>query len=88
MKAQEVTVFQQNFLNKYKGEKVVESIHKLLLKIWDQKVFLEEWNLRIICTIHKKGDIWECSIYRGVTLLYTAIREFSKILCLRPFAKK
>lgn len=69
---------------------MVDSIHNLLREIWDHKVFPNEWSLGIICTIHKKGDIWECSNYRGVTVLNTAYKVFSKILCIRiePFADK
>jgi len=48
-----------------------------------------EWNVSIICLIHKKGDIMECSNYRGVSLLNTAYKILSNILFARisPFAK-
>jgi len=48
-----------------------------------------EWNISIICPIHKKGDIMECSSYRGVSLLNTPYKILSNILFARisPFAE-
>ena len=47
------------------------------------------WNLSIICPIHKTGDIMECSNYRGVSLLNTAYKILSNILFARisPFTE-
>jgi len=51
---------------------------------------LTEWNVSIICPIHKKGHIMECSNYRGVGLLNIAYKIFSNILFARIslFAEK
>ena len=48
-----------------------------------------EWNVSIICPIHKKGDIMERSNYRGVSLPNTAYKILSNILFARipPFAE-
>jgi len=48
-----------------------------------------EWNVSIICPIHEKGDIMECSNYRCVSLLNAAYKILSSILLARisPFAE-
>jgi hypothetical protein len=48
-----------------------------------------DWNLSIICSVHKKGDIMECSNYRGVSLLNAAYNILSNIHFTRisPFAE-
>ena len=52
------------------------AVHKLVWEIWNQNDLPDEWNMRIICTIHKKGyDMWVCSNY--LTLLNTAYEAVS-----------
>ena len=49
----------------------------------------EEWNVSIICPIHKKADIMECLKYRGVSLLNTAYKILFNIVFARilPFVE-
>jgi len=48
-----------------------------------------DWNLSLICPIHKKGDIMECTNYRCVSLLNIVYKILSCILFMRisPFAE-
>jgi sorting nexin-29 len=76
-------------LFKYSGNELVKHLHTIIREIWLQEKIPTDWNLSIICPIHKKGDIMECSNYRGVSLLNTAYKILSNILFTRisPFAE-
>ena len=75
-------------LFRYGGNEVVKHLHTIMKDIWQKEKMPAEWNVSIICPVHKKGDIMECSNYRGVSLLNTAYKILSNILFARisPFA--
>lgn len=62
------------------GEELDRRIHRLVTKVWQEEVLPEEWNIGIICPLHKKGDRLNCANYRGVTLLSTVYKVLSTIL--------
>jgi hypothetical protein len=70
-------------LIKHAGIKYTKSLHQLIVKIWINEIISEEWNLGIICPIHKKGDVMTCSNYRGIRLLCTTYTIFTNILFKR-----
>jgi len=74
-------------LFKAAGHELVESMHQLICKIWSEESMPDEWNLSIICPIHKKGDPFDCANYRGISLQNIAYKIFSTVLCerLKPF---
>jgi sorting nexin-29 len=76
-------------LFKHAGSELVKQLHTILKEIWLKEKMPTDWNLSIICPIHKKGDIMECSDYRGVSHLNTAYKMLSNILFARisPFAE-
>jgi hypothetical protein len=47
----------------------VECTYQLITKVWTTETIPEDWNLNIICPIHKKGDVTIGSNYRGISLL-------------------
>jgi sorting nexin-29 len=53
--------------------------------IWygKKKKILNEWRIGIICPLLKKGDPMQCANYRGITLLNTTYKVFSKIVYAR-----
>jgi hypothetical protein len=76
-------------LFKNAGSELVKQLHTILKEIWVKEKMPTDWNLSIICPTHKKGDIMECSNYRGVSHLNTAYKILSNILFARisPFAE-
>jgi len=75
-------------LIKYGGDELHQVIFELCQKIWKDEQLPEEWNKAIVVPLHKKGDKLNFSNYRGISLLNTAYKVFSKILIgrLQPFA--
>ena len=59
---------------------VISSLHRLLLKIWDDEVVPEDWCKGLICNIFKKGDRSICSNYCGVSLLSVRGKIFGHII--------
>jgi hypothetical protein len=76
-------------LCKYGGNELVKHLHTIIKEIWLKEKMPTDWNISIICSIHKNGDIMECSNYRAIHLLNTACKILSNILFTRisPFAE-
>jgi len=53
-------------LFKYGGNELVKQLHTIIKDIWQKENMPTEWNVSIICPIHKKGDTMEYLNYRGV----------------------
>jgi hypothetical protein len=77
-------------LSQNTGQEFSKCVDKLLGQIWNNEIIPEEWNLSIICPIHKKGDVMICSNYRGVNLLCTMYKLFSNVLFTRlaPYVER
>ncbi|KAJ4438486.1 hypothetical protein ANN_14431 [Periplaneta americana] len=60
---------------------IKELTQDILIKdIWTQEMIPDDWKVEVICPLHKKGDQMICSNYRGITLLNTTYKIFSRIL--------
>lgn len=71
--------------------KLIEEIHKIISNVWTLELMPIEWEEGAICLIYKKkGDIFECENYRGITLLNTAFKVLANILYKRllPYTEK
>ena len=55
------------------GPQVTQRINELILNIWRSEKMPNQWNKSIICPIYKKVK-FECSNYRGISLLNTAYK--------------
>lgn len=69
----------------YKYAKHVLLPHLCILfnSIFDKGVFPTEWCKAIICPLHKSGNRNDTNNYRGISLLCTVSKIFTKILCKR-----
>jgi hypothetical protein len=68
--------FIQAELVKHADVEYTKYLHQLIVGIWINEIIPEEWNLGIICHIHKTGDVMTCSNYRGISLLCTTYKIF------------
>ena len=74
---------------KASGDVLAEHLHIAWQKVWSEEELPPEWNISVICPIFKKCDVKECSIYRGITILNTAYKILSIILCerIKPYLR-
>jgi len=56
------------------GPHMTQRIQELILNTGRSEKMPNEWNKSIICPIYKKGEIFECSNYRGISLLNTVYK--------------
>ncbi|RLU18885.1 hypothetical protein DMN91_009243 [Ooceraea biroi] len=79
----------QSKLYKAGGNRLVESLHALIRRIWEEEEMPRDWSKSLIVPLHKKGAKTKCENYRGISLLNTAYKIFSSLLCDRitPFAE-
>lgn len=65
------------------NEQTLRNLHKCIIDIWNTEKMPEEWNTAIIHPLHKKGDRSDPNNYRGISLLDTTYKIFSKIIYSR-----
>jgi hypothetical protein len=62
------------------GRTICCELHKLFIYFWKKKELPEEWKELIIVPVFKKGNITDCSNYRGISLLPTTHNILSNII--------
>jgi hypothetical protein len=65
---------------KHGSKELIEILQEFLGLIWINENMPNEWKIGIICPLQKKGDPMQCANCRGITLLNTTFKVFSKIL--------
>lgn len=66
-------------------ESAVNMLAPLIEEIWAQERTPAEWNNGIIVNLPKKGDIKECSNWRGITLLCSVNKIITRIIHQRIY---
>ena len=72
------------------GEFGVKWLMKLFNKIWQSNKMPEEWRKSTLVPLYKnKGDIQDCSNYRGIKLISHTMKLWERVIeyCLREHAK-
>ena len=64
-------------------ETATNMLHTLFTKIWEREEIPAEWKEGIIIKLPKKGDLRECSNYRGIMLLSVPGKVLNRILLER-----
>ena len=64
-------------------EAMVEMLFPLFEKIWEEEQVPLEWKEGYLIKLPKKGDLSNCSNYRGITLLSVPGKVFNRILLNR-----
>ena len=62
---------------KYGGPAMVNLLQTICNTVWENESIPEDWKIGTIITLPKKGDLSDCSNWRGITLLSLP----SKVLC-------
>lgn len=70
-------------LLKYAPPTLLIRLLDLLNRCWKTGHVPEEWNLAIVIPIYKKGNRHDCNNYRGISLLNSCYKLYSKILNIR-----
>ena len=68
---------------KHGGEEMLEQLTKLCNKVWLLGRVPKEWRNGIIIPLPKKGDIRECSNWRGITFLSTPGKIMATVILNR-----
>ena len=64
-------------------ETAVQLLYSLFSKIWEKEEVPAQWKEGIIIKLPKKGDLRDCSNYRGIMLLSTPGKALNRILLER-----
>jgi hypothetical protein len=60
-----------------------EILHRLLTKGWEKGEIPEDWREGHLVKLPKKGDLYQCSNYRGIMLLSVPVKVLSRIILER-----
>ncbi|PZC85177.1 hypothetical protein B5X24_HaOG202362 [Helicoverpa armigera] len=66
---------------KYGGKNIKTRLFELVLHIWDAEIVPQDWKDALISKLYKgKGDLSDCSCYRGIALLSAAGKVLAHVI--------
>lgn len=66
---------------KYGGKNIKTRLFELVLQIWDAEIVPQDWKDALISKLYKgKGDLSDCSCYRGIALLSAAGKVLAHVI--------
>lgn len=69
---------------KYSGKTIVNRLYLLVKRVWEYEEISQDWRDALICKLYKgKGDVSDCSSYRGISLLSSAGKTLVHIINCR-----
>ena len=67
-------------LIKHGGVQLWTRLHQIIVMVWEEEKLPEEWLMRLLIPIHKKGSRSDCENYRGICLLNVSYKILAVIL--------
>ena len=58
----------------------MDVLNYFFYKVWEQEQILEDWHRGLIMKLPKKGDLTECSNWRGITLMVVAAKVLGRMI--------
>ena len=58
-------------------------LHPLMIQIWQEEKYPNDWNKGTVIKLPKKGDLLNCNNWRGIALLPIVSKVFSRIILNR-----
>jgi sorting nexin-29 len=67
-------------LLKYMSVEIKKKYLSIINICWTMHKIPNEGTRGVICSLFKKGNIWDCDNYRGISLLNVAYKVYAKII--------
>ncbi|CAH8567887.1 unnamed protein product [Dicrocoelium dendriticum] len=70
-------------LFKFGGPALVDGLHELLVRLWEQETVPTDWSRSVIVTIFKGASRSECGSHRGISLISIASKLLASVILRR-----
>ncbi|CAH8649925.1 unnamed protein product [Dicrocoelium dendriticum] len=70
-------------LFKFGGPALVDDLHELLVRLWEQETVPTDWSRSVIVPVFKGGSRSECGSHRGISLISIASKLLTSVIIHR-----